>query len=136
MKRRSVALGWGRPQERRLLAACREDPRLRVAARCSSAPEILAAIEAGAVDVMLLDEDLHLLDDDQLRHLKSSGVPTVALVREPAAEQWQQWSSLTVLSMQAEACDVLVAILDARAGRTHVQARPTAEQLPSSAAAP
>ena len=129
MKRRSVALGLGRPQERRLLAVCREDSRLRVVARCSSAPEILAAVEAGAVDVMLLDEDLHLLDDDQLRHLKSTGVPTVALVREPEAEQWQQWSSLTVLSMQAEASDVLVAILDARAGRTHVQARPIVEEL-------
>lgn len=135
MKRRSVALGLGRPQERRLLAACREDPRLRVVARCSSAPEILAAIEAGAVDVILLDEDLHLLDDDQLRHLKSTGVPAVALVGEPEAEQWQQWSSLTVLSMQAEACDVLAAILDARASRTHVQAWPTAE-LASSATPP
>src|SRR5436305_924752 len=97
MLRRSVVVGLGRPQERRLLAACREDPRLRVVARCSSASEVLAAIQAGAVDVVLLDEDLHLLDDDQLRNLQLTGVPSVALVREPEAEQWQQWPGLTLL---------------------------------------
>ena len=128
-RRRSVALGLGRAQERRLLAACRDDPRLRVTARCSSASEVLAAVRAGAVDVVLLDEDLHLLDDEHLRHLQSTHVPTVALVREPGAEPWRHWPSLTLLPMEAEAADVLLAVIDARVGRMHVEARPRVEEL-------
>lgn len=121
--RRSVVLGLGRPQERRLLAACREDPRLRIVARCSSAPEVLSSIASGAPDVALIDEDLHLLDDQHLDQFEASGLPTLVLTREPDAERWQLWQSLTLLSAEAEIAAVLVAIRDAWNGRRRVAPR-------------
>ena len=84
--RRAVVLGLGRSQERRLLAACREDPRLRIVGRCASAPEVLATIQNGAADIALVDEDLHLLDDEHLRHFEGGGVPTLLIAREPESE--------------------------------------------------
>jgi MinD-like ATPase involved in chromosome partitioning or flagellar assembly len=132
--RRAVVLGLGRSQERHLLAACREDPRLRVVARCSSAPEVLASIQHGAADVALLDEDLHLLDEEHLGHFEAVGTPTLILVREPDAEQWQHWRSLTLLSVDAETADVLLAIHEARNGRPRVQPWRMGQEWPPSVA--
>src|SRR5712691_5454559 len=94
--RRSLILGLGRPQEWRLLAACREDSRLRIAARCSSASEVLASIQQNAGDVALVDECLHLLDDEHLGLIEATGIPVLMLVREPDAERRGPTGSIVV----------------------------------------
>jgi hypothetical protein len=108
--RRSLILGLGRPQERRLLAACREDSRLRIAARCSSASEVLASIQQSAGDVALLDECLHLLDDEHLGLIEATGIPFLLLAREPDVEPRGTTGSIAVLSAEAEAAEVLAAL--------------------------
>jgi len=121
--RRSVIVGLGRPQERRLLAACRDDAYVRVAARCSSAPEVLALIQQGSGDVALLDEDLHLLDDEHLAHLDAAATPTVILAREPEDQRWQEVRSVVVLSADAEPSEVLIAVRAARHDERRIPAR-------------
>jgi MinD-like ATPase involved in chromosome partitioning or flagellar assembly len=130
LERRSLILGLGRPQERRLLATCRADPRLRILERCASAPEALDAISEAAVDVALLDEDLHLLDDQHLDHFERCGVPTLVIALEPHTEHWKQRQSLTVLSAEADPSEVLQAILDARIGRRPSRPHAIASEQP------
>jgi MinD-like ATPase involved in chromosome partitioning or flagellar assembly len=117
------------------LAACREDPRLRIAARCSSADEVLAAIQERSADVVLVDEDLHLLDDEHLEYLAAADTPTIVLSREANSERWRTTPSLVVLSTEAEAVEVLTALAEmgqnrrqrnARAKTEFVEPRPTA----------
>jgi Flp pilus assembly CpaE family ATPase len=115
--RRSVILGLGRPQERRLLAALREDARIRIVARCASAPEALAAVRDASADVALLDEDLHLLDDEHLDHFRRARVPTIVIAREPDAEQWQHWQELALVSAEAGVSEILRAIYEAQSDR-------------------
>jgi len=125
LERRRVILGLGRPQERRLLAVCREDPRVRVVARCSSAPEVLAALHEGAGDVALVDEDLHLLDDEHLDYLEATGVPAVVLARDLEAERWHG-RSVRAVSGEAEATEILLILAEPWQGDHRVKARPAA----------
>lgn len=112
VQRRALVLGLGRPQELRLLAACREDPRVRITARCSSADEVLAAIQARSADVILVDEDLHLLDDEHLGYLGAADTPTVVLSREPKSERWQTNRNLVVLPAETDAGEILTALAE------------------------
>ena len=105
-------VGLGRPQEQRLLAACREDPRVRIVARCSSAREVLAAIQQRGADVVLVDEDLHLLDDEHLGYLDAVGTPSIVLVRELDSERWQTHRSVFALSADADAGEILTAVAE------------------------
>ena len=117
-----LVLGLGRPQELRLLAACREDPRVRIAARCSSADEVLAAIQERGADVILVDEDLHLLDDEHVGYLGVTETPTIVLSREPNSERWQTSGRLMVLPADADAAEILTAL--AEVGRHQRQRGP------------
>jgi Flp pilus assembly CpaE family ATPase len=96
---------------------------LRIVARCSSAAEVLAVIQRGAADVALVDEDLHLLDEEHLGYFETAGTPTVLLSREPDAERWEDRHSLAVLSAEAETADVLVAVHDGRRQPRRAQPR-------------
>jgi MinD-like ATPase involved in chromosome partitioning or flagellar assembly len=87
-------------------------------------------MQHGAADIALVDEDLHLLDDEQLGYLEASGIPTLVMVREPDAEHWRRWRSLTLLSVDADTADVLLAIFQAQGGR-RARPRPTAKEPPS-----
>lgn len=104
-----VALGLGRTHERRLVAACLADRRLRVAARCTSAPELLAAFAAGDADVALVDEDLHLLATDQLGELHRRRYPTVVLADDLEDDRWRGLDDLVVLARTADASEILEA---------------------------
>jgi MinD-like ATPase involved in chromosome partitioning or flagellar assembly len=86
-------------------------------ARCASATDVLRVVQAASTEVALLDEDLHLLDDEQLGHFAAAGVSTIVIAREPDSERWAQWQSLTMLSAEADPSEVLQAIHEARAGR-------------------
>jgi hypothetical protein len=92
-----VALGLGRTHERRLVAACLADRRLRTAARCTSAPELLATFEAGDADVALVDEHLHLLTPDELGPAPTRPLPGRCAGRRPGgrpvARVWRRWWS-------------------------------------------
>jgi len=80
----------GRQQERRILDACAQDRTLRVVGRCTSALELVPRLEQDGADVVLLDDDLHLLSADQLQDLvRRRRVPTVLLVHDPEAERWR-----------------------------------------------
>lgn len=127
LERRRVILGLGRPQERRLLAVCREDPRVRIVARCSSAPEMLAALREGAGNVALLDEDLHLLDDEHLGYLEATGVPAVVLARDVEADRWHG-RSVRVVSAEAEATEILLVLAEPWQGERRVSTPPAAAE--------
>jgi hypothetical protein len=131
--RRAVVLGLGRPQERRLLAACRADPRLRLVARCSSAAEVLATLRQGGVGIALLDEDLHLLDDDRLAELEAGGFRAVVLSRDPDGERWRG-RRVQALSVEAEVTQILLA-LD-QVARGQLRPRPARRSAPAPAPAP
>ena len=130
-QRLRAVFGLGRPQERRLLAACREDPSVRIVARCSSAPEVLAVLRGHGADVALLDEDLHLLGDDQFAELEAGRFPTVVLTRDPDADRWAGLRVYPV-SVEAEVTQILLALDEVVRGthRTPRQRRAAAPEPP------
>jgi MinD-like ATPase involved in chromosome partitioning or flagellar assembly len=127
-----LVMGLGRPQERRLLHFCREDPGLKVASRHSSAPDAIRALRGGSADVALLDEDLHLLGNDQLQELSAEQLPAVVLTRDPGAQRWQG-PRLYALAADAEPAQVLEALRAAFRGeaQTCVRATPVAAARPA-----
>ena len=74
----------GRQQERRILEACRGDRGLRVVGRCNSALELVRRVELEHADVLLVDDDLHLLDADRLDDLtRRRRLRVVLLAHDP-----------------------------------------------------
>ena len=118
--RLSVVLGLGRPQERRLLAACREHTGVRIVARCSSAQEAIGWMRRRAADVALLDEDLHMLGDDALAELDAGRFATVVLTRDPDSERWRGLR-LFPLSTEAEPITALLALGEAFRGESPIR---------------
>src|SRR5579859_7084609 len=115
-----LVIGLGRPQESRLLQFCRQDAGLRVTSRCSSAPEALDALRSQVADIALLDEDLHLLGDDEVHELSSSGLRAVILTRDPGGERWR---NLRVYALEsgAEPVRVLEALREAFRGEARAR---------------
>jgi MinD-like ATPase involved in chromosome partitioning or flagellar assembly len=106
---------------------------VRILGRCASAPEALRAIGEGSADVALLDEDLHLLDDEHLDDFERGSVPTIVIAREPNTENWKRWQSLAVLSAEADPSEVLQAILEARIGHRPARLHAIANEQPPAA---
>ncbi len=136
-QRLRVLFATGRPQERRLLAAFREDVGVRIVARCSSAPEVISLMQQQAADVALLDEDLHLLGDEQLGELDAGRFPSVVLTRDPDADRWRGRSVYPVPT-DAEATTVLLALAEAfqgeRPARVQHRAGPAEPPAPATTA--
>ena len=64
-----VLIGVGRQQERRLMQALGNDRTLQVVGRYNSATELLSRVGQEDAEVIVLDDDLHLLDSDRLQNL-------------------------------------------------------------------
>jgi MinD-like ATPase involved in chromosome partitioning or flagellar assembly len=124
-----AVLGLGRPQERRLLAAWRDDASVRIAARCASAPQVLETLRRGEADVALIDEDLHLLDDEHALAFEASQFPVVMLARNRAANPFG--GRVIALSADADAARVLESMAEAFLGvrTTRVQRPATASTV-------
>jgi len=92
-----VAVGLGDPErERRLLPALSAGGSILVAERCLSADHLITCIEAGAVDVAVIADDLHRLTDDALAILAQSRIPLVVLAARPHDERWQAIASIAL----------------------------------------
>src|SRR5687768_15778006 len=105
----SVVVGLGRPQESRLLDGTRQDAVLRVGRRWLSAPELPDVLRQELADIVLLDEDLHLLSDGALAELDSRRAPAVVLTRRPDATRWQNLR-MHALGIDAEPAGVVDAL--------------------------
>src|SRR5438093_13081427 len=87
---RSLLLGVGRQQERRLVQAFLNDKTLRVVGRCNSATELLSRVAQEDAEVILLDDDLHLLDSDRLQDLTRRRRLAVALLaHDRESDRWR-----------------------------------------------
>ena len=108
--RRRVVLGVGRAQERRLLEYLTAAPTLQLVARCNSALEVVARLEQDDVDVLVLDDDLHLLDVERLKDLtRRRRVPIVLLVHDPDGARWHDLQAVVLLAT-ATSADILEGI--------------------------
>jgi septum formation inhibitor-activating ATPase MinD len=94
-------VGLSRAQERRLRDLWLEDSGLQVVTRCGSAAQLLEELQRGAVDIALVDEDLHRFDSGYRAAAWQAGIPVVALVREPEDARWRDVPGL-VLPLDAE----------------------------------
>jgi MinD-like ATPase involved in chromosome partitioning or flagellar assembly len=91
MLRRRVLVGVGRQQERRLLHILQDDRGIQVVGRCNSAPDVGLRLERDHPDVLLLDDDLHLLDKDSLNDLvRRRRVSVVVLVHDLEDARWRR----------------------------------------------
>jgi chemotaxis response regulator CheB len=104
-----VVIRVGRAQERRLLEALASDPTLQVVARCNSTPERVPRLEQADADVLLLDDDLHLLDADRLQDLTRRRVPIVLLAHDPDGSRWIGLRAV-VLPWTVSATDLLAGL--------------------------
>ena len=89
--RRRVLVGVGRQQERRLLQALQGERGVQVVGRCNSAPEVGPRLDRDHPDVLLLDDDLHLLDRDSISDLvRRRRVSIVLLVHDLEDARWRR----------------------------------------------
>lgn len=120
-----LVVGLGDPErERRLLPALAASGDLAVVARCLSADEIVAALEAGRADAVLVATDLHRLTDSAVAELARSGLPAVLLAPDPVAARWQSFPG-HVLPLEADAEQVRQALLAALRGEHPGSAAPS-----------
>jgi MinD-like ATPase involved in chromosome partitioning or flagellar assembly len=87
-----VAAGLGDPErEQRLLSALGSTGDMVVAQRCLSADELVACVQLGLTDAVLVASDLHRLNESRLQALAQSRVPLLLLVPDPGTERWQSF---------------------------------------------
>src|SRR5258708_7302475 len=85
------------PTERRVIEGCLGDRSLRVVGRCSSALDLVRRVEQEQADVLLVDDDLHLLDADRLDDLtRRRRLRVVLLAHDPDAERWRRLQALVL----------------------------------------
>jgi MinD-like ATPase involved in chromosome partitioning or flagellar assembly len=93
-----IIVAVGRQQERRVLEACLGDRGLRVVGRCNSALELVRRVGIDQPDMVVIDDDLHLLDADRLRDLTRRRLRVVLLAHDADAERWQGVQALVLSS--------------------------------------
>ena len=92
-----VIIAVGRQQERRILEACLGNRTLRVVGRCNSAIELVHRAAQERADVVLVDDDLHLLDADHLDDLTGrKRLRVVLLAHDPESERWRGLQALVL----------------------------------------
>jgi MinD-like ATPase involved in chromosome partitioning or flagellar assembly len=108
-----------------LLAAWRDESGLKLV-RARSAPDLLERLNQHVGQVILVDDDLHLLDAAAVAQLGRSGLPVVALARDPGIGFWRA-SGAIVLSWETAAAEIAATLIAAAAG-DQVAARPAITQ--------
>jgi MinD-like ATPase involved in chromosome partitioning or flagellar assembly len=79
--------------------AFRNDKTLRVVGRCNSATELLSRVGAEDAEVILLDDDLHLLDSDRLQDLtRRRRLAVVLLVHDLESDRWRNLQAVVLPS--------------------------------------
>lgn len=93
-----------------MLEALQGDRGVQVIGRCNSAQDLVPRVEQDQADVLVLDDDLHLLDAERLQDLtRRRRVPVVLLVHDPDAARWRSLRAV-VLPWTAAAADVLTGV--------------------------
>lgn len=131
-----LAVGLGDPErERLLLPSLGESGDFVVAERCLAADQLLASVESGRADAVLVAADLHRLTDGALTELAGTRVPLVLLTPLPDAERWQAFPGI-VLPLEADPERARQALLAAIHGERPRPTPPRAEPEPDHAQAP
>ena len=131
-----LAVGLGDPErERTLLAALGATRDFVVAERCLSADQLLAAVEKGHVDAVLLAFDLHRLTESRIEELTRSRVALVLLVSDIDDDTWESFPGV-VLPLEADADTVREGLLAAVRGERLQQRRHQGEGSPRSVEPP
>jgi MinD-like ATPase involved in chromosome partitioning or flagellar assembly len=106
-----LAAGLGDPErERLLLSALAGTGDFVVAERCLSADQLVACVQLGSIDVILVSYDLHRLNEARLDELARSRLPVALLTPDPNDERWQSFPG-ALLSVDAEPDTVRQALL-------------------------
>lgn len=128
-----LALALGDPErEQRLLPALSVRDDVQVVERCLSADQLLDAVAAGRVDVVVVAADLHRLGSGPLADLTTTRLPMVLLVAEPRETRWQAQPGV-ILPLEADPELVDRAIMAAARGERMAPLAPVAEPIPSDA---
>jgi MinD-like ATPase involved in chromosome partitioning or flagellar assembly len=105
-----VLIGVGRQQERRLMQALGNDRTLQVVGRCNSATELLSRVGQEDAEVVVLDDDLHLLDSDRLQDLtRRRRLAVVLLVHDRESDRWRNLQAV-VLPSTADLAEIRVGV--------------------------
>lgn len=108
-----LAAGLGDPErEQLLLSALGSTGEIVIAERCLSADQLVASVQRGSVDAVLVANDLHRLTGGRLDELARSRLPLVLLVPDPDDEQWESFPG-ALLPLNAEVEVVYQALLAA-----------------------
>jgi MinD-like ATPase involved in chromosome partitioning or flagellar assembly len=119
-----VVLGVSRARVLPLRLAYEADEQVRVVGSCTTASEVLAALERGEADGAILDEDLHGLDRARLEALKERQWRVVLLSRQPESARWDG-SPGAVLHVESDPIDILHALRRAAPGQSFQHRRPS-----------
>jgi len=111
-----LAAGLGDPErEQLLLSALGSTGDIVIAERCLSADQLVASVQRGSVDAVLVAYDLHRLTGSRLDEVVQSRLPLVLLAPDPDDEQWESFPG-ALLPLNAEVEVVYQAILAAIRG--------------------
>jgi len=111
-----LAAGLGDPErEQLLLSALGSTGEIVIAERCLSADQLVASVQRGSVDAVLVAYDLHRLTGGRLDELAQSRLPLVLLALNPDDEQWESFPG-ALLPLDAGVEVVYQAILAAMRG--------------------
>jgi len=106
-----VAAGLGDPdRERMMLSALGGSGDIVIAERCLSADQLVASVQRGSIDAILVASDLHRLSEERINDLIRSGLPLVLLVPDPEDERWHDLPG-AVLPSNADAATVQTALV-------------------------
>jgi MinD-like ATPase involved in chromosome partitioning or flagellar assembly len=106
-----LAAGLGDPErEQLLLSALGSTGDIVVAERCLSADQLVACVQRGSADAVLVAYDLHRLNESRLDELAQSRLPLVLLVPDPDDERWQSFPG-ALLPLDAQVGTVRQALL-------------------------
>ncbi len=127
-----LTAGLGDPErEQLLLSALGSTGEIVVAERCLSADQLVASVQRGSVDAVLVAHDLHRLTGGRLDELAQSRLPLVLLAPDPDDEQWESFPG-ALLPLNAEVDAVRQAILAAiRGDRPRPTTHRTAAEAPA-----
>jgi Mrp family chromosome partitioning ATPase len=93
-----------------LLSALGDAGDIVVAERCLSADQLIACVQRGSIDAVLVASDLHRLNESRLDELTRSRLPLLLLAPDPDAERWQSFPG-ALLPLNAEPDSVRQALL-------------------------
>jgi MinD-like ATPase involved in chromosome partitioning or flagellar assembly len=123
-----LAVGLGDPdRERTLLAALGATGDLVVAERCLSADQLLASVERGNIDIVLLAFDLHRLTESRIEELTRSRLALVLLVPDVDDDTWESFPGV-VLALDVDENTVREGLLAAVRGERPQQRRHQGER--------